>query len=73
MEGLGIKTFEVDGHNLNELISTFENSAKINQIKCILAKTVKGKGASVMENKKNWHYWNPMTEDEINKTKRELE
>tara|TARA_B100000700_G_scaffold328254_1_gene445509 strand:- start:2816 stop:3622 length:807 start_codon:yes stop_codon:yes gene_type:complete len=73
IEGLGIKTFEVDGHNLDELIKTFEISKKTKELKCILAKTVKGKGASVMENKKNWHYWNPMTEDEINKTKRELE
>ena len=72
IEGLGIKTFEVDGHNLNELISTFEKSAKINQIKCILAKTVKGKGSSIMENKKNWHYWNAMNEEEIKLTRKEL-
>tara|TARA_Y100000590_G_scaffold127688_1_gene145992 strand:+ start:28346 stop:29152 length:807 start_codon:yes stop_codon:yes gene_type:complete len=71
--GLGIKTLEVDGHNLSQLISTFESSKKMGEINCILAKTIKGKGSSVMENKKNWHYWNPMSEEEIKKTRKELE
>ena len=37
-----------------------------------VAKTVKGKGSSIMENKKNWHYWNPMSDEEIEKTRKEL-
>ncbi len=72
IEGLGIKTFEIDGHNLNELITTLETSKKHKGFKCILAKTIKGKGSSVMENKKNWHYWNPMSDEEIKITKKEL-
>ena len=72
IEGLGIKTLEVDGHNLNDLISTFQASEKISKFKCILAKTVKGKGSSVMENKKHWHYWNSMNEEEIKITRKEL-
>jgi len=72
ISGLGIKTLEVDGHNLNELILTFKESEKIADIKCILAKTVKGKGSSVMENKKKWHYWNPMSNEEIEQTRKEL-
>ena len=39
---------------------------------CILAKTIKGKGSSIMENKNFWHYWNPMSEEEISKTRKEL-
>jgi len=70
--GLGIKTLEVDGHNLNELISAFETSIKMGDLNCILAKTIKGKGSSIMENKKNWHYWNVMSDDEIKKTRKEL-
>ncbi len=72
ISGLGINTLEVDGHNLGDLISTFEKSKTIGKLNCILAKTVKGKGSSVMENKKNWHYWNPMSDDEIEKTRKEL-
>ena len=72
IEGLGISTSEVDGHNLNDLVSTFENSKKMGKFNCILAKTVKGKGSTVMENKKQWHYWNSMSEEEIQQTRKEL-
>jgi len=72
IEGLGIKTLEVDGHNLSDLISTFELSKKMGEINCVLAKTIKGKGSTVMEDKKHWHYWNTMTEEEITKTRKEL-
>ena len=72
ISGLGINTLEVDGHNLADLISAFEKSKKIRELNCILAKTVKGKGSSLMENKKDWHYWNAMSEKEIEKTRKEL-
>ena len=72
ISGLGIDTFDVDGHNFNDLISVFQNINKSKNISCVLAKTVKGKGSSIMENKKNWHYWNSMNEDEIEKTRKEL-
>lgn len=72
IEGLGIKTFEVNGHSFNDLISTFQSSQNKNELNCILAKTVKGKGVKLMENKKHWHYWNHMTNEEIEKTKKDL-
>ena len=72
IQGLGIKTLEVDGHNLNDLISTFQKSEKMHEPNCILAKTIKGKGSSIMENKNFWHYWNSMSEEEISKTRKEL-
>jgi len=72
IKGLGIKTSEVDGHNINDLMIALENLNKTNELTCILAKTIKGKGSSVMENKKNWHYWNPMSDEEIKKTRKEL-
>ena len=50
----------------------FENSKKKGELNCILAKTIKGKGCSLMENKKHWHYWNFMSEEEIKKTIKEL-
>ena len=70
--GLGIKTTEVDGHNLNELISCFEKSQKAGELNCILANTIKGKGCKIMENKKHWHYWNHMSAEEIEQTRKEL-
>ncbi len=72
IEGLGIDTKEVDGHNIDELISALNNSDASQTFNCIIANTTKGKGSSVMENKKNWHYWNPMTKEEIKITREEL-
>ena len=70
--GLGINALEVDGHNINDLISTFEASNKLSEFNCILAKTVKGKGCKLMENEKRWHYYNLMSEDEIKQARKEL-
>ena len=70
--GLGIKTLEVDGHNINDLISTFEASKKLGEFNCILAETIKGKGVSLMENEKNWHYYNLLSKDEIKQARKEL-
>jgi transketolase len=72
IQGLGINTFEVDGHNFDTLISTLKKTDDSKDLNCILATTIKGKGSSIMENKKNWHYWNPMSDEEIKKTREEL-
>ena len=72
IDGLGIDTQEVDGHNIDELISALSTSDASQTFNCIIANTTKGKGSSVMENKKNWHYWNPMTKEEIKITREEL-
>ena len=72
IEGFGIKTFEVDGHNYNQLIEVFQKSRALNTLNCILVKTIKGKGCSIMENKHQWHYLNYMSESDIEKAKKEL-
>ena len=58
------------GHTATTSPITVHNSR--DDFTCILAKTVKGKGSTVMENKKNWHYWNPMSDEEIKLTRDEL-
>ena len=52
----GFNTIEIDGNNLDEIESAFE-AAKACKGKptAIVAKTVKGKGVSYMENQVNWH------------------
>ena len=52
----GFNTIEIDGNNLDEIESAFE-AAKACKRKptAIVAKTVKGKGVSYMENQVNWH------------------
>ena len=52
----GFNTIEIDGNNIDEIESAFE-AAKACKGKptAIVAKTVKGKGVSYMENQVNWH------------------
>lgn len=52
----GWHTIEVDGHNINQLIGAFEQAKTIKgQPTVILARTVKGKGVSFMENNVDFH------------------
>ncbi|WP_228273109.1 transketolase, partial [Acinetobacter radioresistens] len=52
----GWEVIEADGHNYDELLEAY---AKARETKgkptCIVAKTVKGKGVSYMENQCGWH------------------
>lgn len=61
---LGFEAISVDGHNIAEIQDKIEMLKKStnNKPKIIIAKTVKGKGVSFMENKLDWHYL-PMTEE----------
>ena len=55
LEAFGFFVSVVDGHNLSEIISALEIAQKSYQPSCIIAKTIKGKGISFMENKVEWH------------------
>ena len=72
INGLGIDTIEVNGHDYEELSTAFKINADKPMLTCMVAKTVKGKGVSFMENKNNWHYYNSMTEDQIELARKEL-
>ena len=63
-ESFGFVVFNVDGNNIEELIKVFE-SAKLIKGKpvAIIAKTIKGKGVSFMENKAEWHGKAPSEEE----------
>ena len=56
-ESFGFAVREVDGHNISELIDTFDSlpfeSGKPN---LVIAHTIKGKGVSFIENQVNWHH-----------------
>ena len=55
-ESFGFFAIEIDGHNFEEIFEAFE---KVKNIKgkpsVIIAKTIKGKGVSFMENEAGWH------------------
>jgi transketolase len=68
----GWNAVEVDGHNFDELLSAIAQFPNENsQPTAIIAHTVKGKGASFMEDDNNWHYRIP-TAEEVVKSKIEL-
>ena len=48
----------------------FKKNTQGSQI--VIAKTIKGKGFSIMENKPNWHYWNNLNSEEVEICRKEL-
>lgn len=54
-DAFGCQTIEVDGHNVEELCDAFNRKSETKP-NAIIAHTVKGKGVSFMENKKEWHH-----------------
>lgn len=60
----GCEVLEVDGHDHNELLKAFEAAMRLKgKPIIIIAKTIKGKGVSYMENKVKWHYSTPNQEE----------
>jgi len=55
-KSFGFETINVDGHNIPELITAFEQAKKVKgKPTAIIANTIKGKGVSFMENNAGWH------------------
>ena len=71
-DSFGWETKDLDGHNVEELISYF-NNLKINQKpKVLIANTIKGKGFSFSENNNDWHH-SVMTKNTHEKALKEIE
>ena len=55
-EAFGFNVISIDGHNFDEIEAALENAkATKGRPTAIIAKTVKGKGVSFMENQVGWH------------------
>jgi len=52
----GWEVVEIDGHDFTEIFKALKKNTNSKVPKCIIAKTVKGKGVSFMENNNLWHY-----------------
>ena len=63
-ESFGFYTITIDGNNIEQILQAFKK-AKENKNKptCIIAKTIKGKGVSFMEDKAEWHGKAPNKEE----------
>lgn len=63
-ESFGFKTLVIDGHNFDEILNAFEIAKQTkNMPTAIIAKTIKGKGISYMENQSGWHGKAPNEEE----------
>ncbi len=55
-EGFGFEVIKIDGNNFDEIEAAFEKAKTVKgKPAVIIAKTVKGKGVSYMENQVGWH------------------
>jgi transketolase len=54
-EAFGFQVSEIDGHDFRALDAAFGAPTE-GRPRCIVARTVKGKGVSLMEDKLEWHY-----------------
>lgn len=55
-KSFGFEVIKIDGHDIDEIIKAFEVAKNVKgKPTCIIAKTIKGKGISYMENQVGWH------------------
>lgn len=72
-KNFGFHVITVDGHNISSLIDAFDTAKQTKGVPTVIvAKTVKGKGVSFMENQAGWHGKAP-SEEEYEKAIEELD
>ena len=68
----GWETIVIDGHHLPQIQTAFDQAIRpIDKPVMIIAKTLKGKGVSFIEDKNGWH-GKPLKKDELDRALREL-
>ena len=73
LEAFGFNVISIDGHDFDAIEAAFAAArATKGKPTAIIAKTVKGKGVSFMENQASWHGKAP-NEEQYNQAKKELE
>ena len=70
-QSFGWNVLEIDGHNHKQIEKAFKRKFKNERPTAVIAKTIKGKGVSFMEDDNNWHYRVPSKLD-IEQAKKEL-
>lgn len=73
LEAFYFNVLEIDGHNFNEIEEAFKSAKCTSGVPtCIIAKTIKGKGISFMENQASWHGVAP-NKEQLERALRDLE
>ncbi len=63
-EAFGWRAVAIDGHSVEEILEAFEQARKGQSPFVIVAKTLKGKGVSFLEDKEGWH-GKPVSRDQL--------
>ena len=72
-EAFNFEVFNVDAHDFDSLREAFNKAKEVKgKPVCILAKSIKGKGVSFMENNASWH-GKATNDEEFEKAMAELE
>jgi transketolase len=62
-EAFGWTTYEIDGHNMEQIVKAVQLADEDDRPSMIIANTIKGKGVCFMENEVGWHGGVPSEED----------
>lgn len=72
LKAFGWQTYTVDGHNLEQILDVYKAAMRVEKKPVmIIAKTIKGKGVSFLENKNGWH-GKALSKKELDKALKEL-
>jgi transketolase len=70
-KAFGWEVFSVDGHDIAALLAALEKCRRASRPSVILARTIKGKGVSFIEDRNGWH-GKPLKEEELKAALAEL-
>jgi transketolase len=70
-KAFGWEVFRVDGHNISAILDVLEKARRAKGPAVLLAKTIKGKGVSFVEDKNGWH-GKPLKEEELRRALQEI-
>jgi transketolase len=70
-KAFGWDVISIDGHNINEILKAFKKARENMMPTVILAKTIKGRGVSFVEDKNGWH-GKPLKEEDLRRALKEL-
>ncbi len=71
-KAFGWDVVKINGHNFDQILAAFKKANQSNKPTSILARTVKGKGVSFLEDKNGWH-GKPLKEDALQEALKGLE
>jgi transketolase len=70
-KAFGWNAVKIDGHNISQILSAFQKARQSKKPTAIIAKTIKGKGVSFLEDKNGWH-GKPLKQADLERALNEL-